>query len=337
MKDKLLCLFVIVAFIGFLICRLSSLCQSPVEHSIKKVEPIEHLYKPEVRSTPLEEALPAPLPLVKTIDSRFVLERGESLKMEGIIPSGQKELLVVLSDFCQTFSCQNNISIEPLAKDEPWMRTLIPIMNEFSNQSIDNAKLVIENDAISLYGEVESQSIKQNIVESIDLYANELIINNQIMVKEVVVSPDAKEAIEQEITETNSTQVLTQNSSLSEEDKNTQEEINTFLSNHSILFKTGSSSLEKSSFETLDNVYAMLKKASSDVITIEGHTDSRGDENANRLLSQQRADTVKSYMVNKGIDESKLTAVGYGSESPLINEQNKEAYEKNRRVEFHLN
>ena len=69
-------------------------------------------------------------------------------------------------------------------------------------------------------------------------------------------------------------------------------------------------------------------------IEIGGHTDSKGSNRYNQKLSQQRVEAVRSYLVNKGVDPSRMTAVGYGEEMPIDTNRTAEGRANNRRVEF---
>ncbi len=71
-------------------------------------------------------------------------------------------------------------------------------------------------------------------------------------------------------------------------------------------------------------------------VRIEGHTDNVGPAAANLALSQQRADAVMKYLVNKGIDPSRLEAKGWGDERPLVKNETPADRQVNRRVEFHI-
>lgn len=102
-----------------------------------------------------------------------------------------------------------------------------------------------------------------------------------------------------------------------------------------VFFDTGKATIKPESFPLLDDVYALLD-ANPDVkrLRVEGHTDSRGSARTNLRLSQQRADSVKAYLVDKGIASERLEAVGYGEEKPIDPKNNAAAWDQNRRVEF---
>jgi OOP family OmpA-OmpF porin len=68
-------------------------------------------------------------------------------------------------------------------------------------------------------------------------------------------------------------------------------------------------------------------------VVIEGHTDNIGTAEFNKELSQRRADAVKQYMVEKGIDANRITAEGFGFDRPIASNDTEEGRQKNRRVE----
>jgi outer membrane protein OmpA-like peptidoglycan-associated protein len=105
-----------------------------------------------------------------------------------------------------------------------------------------------------------------------------------------------------------------------------------------IKFRTGSEALTGHSDELLDDVAKTLK-ANIDFIKfiyVDGHTDTLGKEAFNKELSLKRAETVRTYLVKKGVTAGKVQARGFGEEKPLVLEKDKSTRRKNRRVEFSI-
>ena len=103
-----------------------------------------------------------------------------------------------------------------------------------------------------------------------------------------------------------------------------------------ILFDTGKASIKFQSAEILNQIISVLKKFPNSRFRIEGHTDSTGKKQKNIELSQNRADAVKVYLIQGGIDQSRLESKGYGPERPIASNKNKKGRELNRRVEINL-
>ena len=103
-----------------------------------------------------------------------------------------------------------------------------------------------------------------------------------------------------------------------------------------IFFATGSAKLLAKSNASLNNVVTILKDNDTYKVDIDGHTDITGTPEKNKVLSDARANAVKTYLVSKGIDESRLIATGYGIEKPIADNKTKIGRSKNRRVEMKL-
>lgn len=102
-----------------------------------------------------------------------------------------------------------------------------------------------------------------------------------------------------------------------------------------VQFELGSDKLLPVSFPLLDAVaQVMVENAQLEIIEVAGHTDASGGAKRNRELSQQRAESVRQYMLSKGITKSRLTAKGYGPDKPIAGNDTPEGREANRRVEF---
>ena len=117
-------------------------------------------------------------------------------------------------------------------------------------------------------------------------------------------------------------------------DDNVQKQLNAYAK--TILFDTGKASIKFESAEVLGQILAVLKKYPNSRFNIEGHTDSVGKRAKNIELSQNRADAVKIYLIQGGIDQSRLESKGYGPDRPIASNKNKKGRELNRRVEINL-
>ncbi|WIG92953.1 OmpA family protein [Myxococcus sp. SDU36] len=103
---------------------------------------------------------------------------------------------------------------------------------------------------------------------------------------------------------------------------------------HHVQFRVGQSTLSDEELRNLDAVADYLKANPGVSLRIEGHTDSTGPDELNRTLSQERADAVRTYLIQRGVTSSRLTAKGYGPDRPLTTNDTPEGRGTNRRVEF---
>lgn len=99
-----------------------------------------------------------------------------------------------------------------------------------------------------------------------------------------------------------------------------------------VYFITGSYKLSSKSFAALNDLVKVLNDDKDLKLSIEGHTDNVGADDSNQTLSDNRAASVKQYLVNKGIDESRLTSQGFGETQPVADNKTAAGRAKNRRV-----
>jgi outer membrane protein OmpA-like peptidoglycan-associated protein len=97
-------------------------------------------------------------------------------------------------------------------------------------------------------------------------------------------------------------------------------------------FKSASKDILASSFPFLDELAKSLNDYPTLTLTITGHTDSDGTDEYNQKLSEDRANSVKNYLIKKSITENRLVAVGKGESEPIDNTNTASGKEKNRRV-----
>lgn len=101
-----------------------------------------------------------------------------------------------------------------------------------------------------------------------------------------------------------------------------------------VLFTTGKGVLKQGSYESLDEVVTLINAYPENKILIEGHTDSVGSSANNKKLSLKRANAIKKYVVNKGINKKRIKVVGWGEEKPIASNRTRAGRTTNRRVEI---
>lgn len=108
----------------------------------------------------------------------------------------------------------------------------------------------------------------------------------------------------------------------------------TFNEDAGVYFDTNKSDVKGTSAATLDKLAGIFKEYPNSNILVEGHTDSAGSDEYNWNLSQQRAESVSSYLVSKGISSGRFTTKWYGETQPRESNETAEGKAKNRRVEL---
>jgi outer membrane protein OmpA-like peptidoglycan-associated protein len=101
-----------------------------------------------------------------------------------------------------------------------------------------------------------------------------------------------------------------------------------------VYFDTGRATIQERSHPLLKEVAQVIRSNALGTIEIGGHTDSQGAASSNQRLSQQRAEAVRTFLIDNGIDGSQLLAVGYGEERPVADNGTAAGRATNRRVEF---
>ncbi|HEX9049556.1 MAG TPA: OmpA family protein [Anaeromyxobacter sp.] len=162
--------------------------------------------------------------------------------------------------------------------------------------------------------------------ESSPVYSGPIKVDKDTTVKAIAVAPDApaSKAVSGEyaVKQPETPRVAVKGEKLELKDR--------------IYFDTSKATIKPASFSLLDEVATALKSHDVKRTAIEGYTDSSGDAAFNKQLSQQRAQAVREYLINKGIEGSRLDAKGFGAEQPIAPNTTAKGREQNRRVEFKI-
>jgi OOP family OmpA-OmpF porin len=101
-----------------------------------------------------------------------------------------------------------------------------------------------------------------------------------------------------------------------------------------VFFDTNKTTIKRVSFGLLDEVAQAMADYPTIKVDVEGHTDSQGGDAFNKKLSQGRAESVRKYLVNKGVTGDRMVPKGYGEEVPIADNRTADGRAQNRRVEF---
>lgn len=182
-----------------------------------------------------------------------------------------------------------------------WQQIATAIIDsDISN--ISQGRIDIHGTTISLHGKVSSLEQKQAIQNRISTRLTDLYqLDNQLVIVE-----------------------------------GEQRLIDETLGNRIVEFESGSANLTPMGLGILDEMAGVLQRVGDKPVTITGHTDNVGNSSANLVLSNDRAEAVKQYLIGRNIDATRLSTTGKGDADPIASNDNEEGRTRNRRIEFTL-
>ncbi len=198
----------------------------------------------------------------------------------------------------------------------------------FIKQGLDNVTVGADGREIILTGVVASEAIRQQAEEQARKVYGVRTVDNQLTVAapEPVIEPEPEPV--KEVIQPPKLEALPEYTC--------QQDFDTLLSSNEIHFATNSADIDASSNSLLSDLIEVANQCSDVKIEIGGHTDSSGSDDYNLRLSQARASSVMSYLITNGIDATRLTAVGYGENNPIADNESTGGMAKNRRIEFNV-
>jgi len=274
------------------------------------VEP-ESVEPEDVKEEPIVLDQPA---IVELAEPVFEYNIKDATKLNAKLSSSDKTpaLEEFILTYCPADSCTQDLSFDENTKTASWQADALKVAAFLKDKNVKNGALSISSNIFNLEGELQNEQDMDELNKLLTAFDPEVYKIKNI----TTVAP--KVAIKEVKTPS--------------VDK-TQNEISQLLKANPIYFELNSAKITPQSKKILDSVTALLQKSNTKWLRVEGHTDSRGKASYNKRLSQKRADSVKSYLLNNGDKNTQIEAIGYGEEQPISSNSKDKI---NRRVEIHL-
>ena len=308
-------------------------CAKELQITVDRVAPsvkeeISGAYRPPTLQPPIDEDIEKP----------EIQEKGSFVRIVGFIAIFITFIAVILSFLSPSQLEQssklarhdNETAIEPISIDNEKKQTATIADSEGGTTDIpvniqDSQEIKVVNNIEKVV--VDSKQLDKDLKEiKADTISQDEPPNDQLSKKELT---EGKYSTRDE-KESAGLQAANQSA------QNQGEQLPLLLSVHKILiyFDQDSTEIDSQHLETLAEIAFYLSRNSDTSIIVEGYTDSYGSNFYNQNLSQLRANTVKSYLVGRGIANSQIRAIGLGSKNPIGDNENQEGRSKNRRVEI---
>ncbi len=288
-----------------------------------------------------EEVIKQPIPLVKPKkEASFAYATGEKDKIAGILSKQDKEseITTIIEDICQKENCIKELKFVAEVKPFNFTKETLGLISYAKKEEIKDFSLYIDKKSLKLKGEVQNQEQLESVIPFFETFLDSnYTIENEMKIeipKPVVQKepiPEVKEKIiKEEIIVEAPRDVFVTPMHLSIEEASTA--INNIMSANNITFDYKSSDITDKSKKQLDEVIDILLGLDDVSIQVAGYTDSKGGAVYNKVLSQKRADSVRTYLIKSGVRSKLIKSKGYGEENFISTPEDI----INRRVEIHL-
>jgi len=193
----------------------------------------------------------------------------------------------------------DQLAVGPVTAPAGWNTHVVGLINS-NLKLVSRGQLAIDGSKVSLRGEVASEEQRQQVAGDIAARLNpSYTVNNGLRVAA------SRQAV-----------------------------LDAALADRIIEFETGSATLTESGTRILDQMHAAMQKLQGVKVAVIGHTDNAGSRTRNLVLSQARAESVKGYLVAKGVPAESVAVSGAGPDRPVADNRSPEGRARNRRIEF---
>jgi len=226
---------------------------------------------------------------------------GNKLKIKGFVPDSHsyEKFIKTSQTLFGNDKIQGDLKVGAGSPDD-WDQLLDTSM--FALAALQQGRVGITDKAVYISGKTPYMSVRDTIKTQLGNYSQ---VNTTVH----IVAADEAESI-------------------------CQQKFNALLASNRIQFTANKSIISRNSYGLLDDLASVAALCPSAHITIEGHTDSLGSDEANNQLSQRRAQSIVAFLFQQGIALERLTSIGRGEQKPIANNTTEHGRSRNRRIEF---
>jgi outer membrane protein OmpA-like peptidoglycan-associated protein len=300
--------FLALPLLGFLVYRAC------------RPEPEQIGYRAPVTVTPTATITPTPGTQVQVpgLNSRLsIINSGGRVRYSGVVSDEQtkQNILNQLRSAFGEGNISGDISVDSRARAAAWTSGLAAALPNFKTSG---SEVTFDGDSINVGGTMPENAKSDMVAKLKSVYGDGMRIGSFEAATAVTeASRRASEAL----------------SSL--RPGFTAEELTRALNINIINFKSGSSQIPRESMPVLEQSASAIKSApAGTVLEVGGYTDNVGNPTANQRLSQQRADSVRRFLIDKGVVANSLVAKGYGDSNPIASNDTEDGRFRNRRIEY---
>jgi outer membrane protein OmpA-like peptidoglycan-associated protein/uncharacterized protein YidB (DUF937 family) len=257
-------------------------------------------------------------PQAQSLNSRLsLINSGGKVQYSGVVPDEQTKQNI-MNQLNSTFGAGNisgDISVNPRARAAAWTSGLTSALPNFK---ASGSEVTFDGNSINVGGTMPENAKSDTVAKLKSVYGAGMNIG----------AFEAASAVNE--ANRRASEAL---SSL--RPGFTAEDLVNALNMNIINFRSGSSQIPRESMPVLEQSASSIKSApAGTVLEVGGYTDNAGNPAANQKLSQQRADSVRGFLINKGVNADSLVAKGYGGSNPIASNDTEEGRFRNRRIEY---
>ncbi len=293
-----------------------------------------------------KEEVSTPIPIKNPLkEASFAYVSGAKTQIAGILSQedNTSEIILGIEKMCEDVHCIKDIQFVSTIAPYNFGKDTLGLIENAKNEKIKDFSLYINKKILKLEGKLTDKRQEERLKPFLESFLaagytieNEMILERgmpaqkETLVKIVKEKEPITKIIKEEIVVDAPRDIFVTPQHLSIEEA--EESINDILSSNTITFDYRSSEISKSSKETLNDVIDILLGLDNVMIQVAGYTDSKGGVIYNKVLSQKRADAVRTYLIKSGVRAKLVKSKGYGEENPIGAPEDI----INRRVEIHL-